>query len=194
MQSRPRCAAAQSRHSDARARGESSHATKYSSDYHATEMSEKAVKSLQEQWFCVLATASPQAEPWVSPLFYNFDARYHIVWESAKDAHHSRLIADNPAIAIVVANFAKREADEAVYLVCKAREVPPEGLSEALDTFVNGAHKRTPEVERRVEMYLGDSPQRLYEAQTESAYLLVVTTDPDGRRLDRRQKISLAGA
>ena len=156
-------------------------------------MSEKAVRILQEQWFCVLGTASLQGEPWVSPVFFNIDEGFRIVWESAADALHSKLIAENPAVAIVVANYAKQDADEAVYLVCKAHEVPPARLSEALDIFINGAHKRTPEVVRRVEMYLGDSPQRLYEAHIESAFLLAVTIDADGRRLDRRQEISLAG-
>jgi len=90
-----------------------------------------------------------------------------------------------------VANYARREADEAVYLSCTAREVPPEGLSEALDVYLNGVHPRKTKVERRVEMYLGEEPLRLYEARPMSAYLLVVTYDDEGNRIDRRQEISI---
>ena len=80
-----------------------------------------------------------------------------------------------------------------MYLTCRAREVPPEGLSEALDVFLNGVHPRQTKVERKLEMYLGERPLRLYEARPESAYLLVVTYDDEGHRIDRRQEIDLAG-
>ena len=154
-------------------------------------MDEKAARILKEQWFCVLGTASTEAEPWVTPVFFNYDQSYRFVWESNREAHHSKLIAANPSIAIVVANFASHDADEAVYLTCKAREVPPDGLTEALDVYLNGGHPRQTKVERKVEMYLEEQPLRLYEARPESAYLLVVTFDEEGHRIDRRQQISL---
>jgi nitroimidazol reductase NimA-like FMN-containing flavoprotein (pyridoxamine 5'-phosphate oxidase superfamily) len=157
-------------------------------------MNETAVRILKEQWFCVIGTASTAAEPWVTPVFFNHDPSYRFVWESSRHSHHSQLIAANPAIAIVVANFARQEADEAVYLNCTAREVPPEGLAEALEVFLNGVHPRKTKVERNVEMYVEDQQLRLYEARPESAYLLVATYDEEGRRVDRRQAIDLIGA
>lgn len=158
---------------------------------HNEVMDEKAARILREQWFCVLGTASTDGVPWVSPIFYNFDSNYRIVWESNREAQHSKLIAANPNVAISVANFNTRDADEAVYLVCRAREVPAEGLEVALDVYLHGAHDREQIRQRTVSLYLEDQPLRLYEAFPERAWLLVVTYDPDGRRIDHRQEIKL---
>ena len=157
-------------------------------------MDERAARILREQWFCVIGTASAVAEPWVTPVFFNHDPSYRFVWESSRHARHSQLIAANPLVAIVVANYARQEADEAVYLTCMAQEVPPEGIAEALDVFLNGVHPRQTRVERRPEMYLENQPLRLYEARPDSAYLLVVTHDDEGHRIDRRVEIDIAGA
>ncbi|MGE0059443.1 MAG: pyridoxamine 5'-phosphate oxidase family protein [Dehalococcoidia bacterium] len=154
-------------------------------------MDEKAARIMREQWFCVIATASAEGVPWVTPVFYNFDPAYRLIWESSREAQHSKLIAANPNVAIVVANFETRNADEAVYLVCRAREVPPDGLDEALDVFLHGAHERKETVPRTSALYLDDQPLRLYEAVPEKAYLLVVSHDPDGRRIDHRQETQL---
>jgi hypothetical protein len=154
-------------------------------------MNEKAARILKEQWFCVLGTASTTGVPWVSPIFYNFDPQYRIVWESNRFAHHSELIAANSDVAIVVANFARHEADEAVYLLAKAREVPPEELEEALYLYLHGAHERTPSVPRTLDLYAADRPLRLYEAVVERAYLLTVGYDAEGHRIDQREEIDL---
>jgi nitroimidazol reductase NimA-like FMN-containing flavoprotein (pyridoxamine 5'-phosphate oxidase superfamily) len=155
-------------------------------------MDEEAARIIREQWFCVLATASSDGVPWASPLFFNVDERYRFVWESSRDAHHSQLIAENPNVALVIANFGSKNADEAVYLACTAREVPPEGLDDALDVFLNGAHKRSDTAPRSVELYLQDQPLRLYEAVPEKAFLLGVSHDAQGRRIDKRREIPLA--
>ncbi len=158
---------------------------------HNEAMDEKAARIMQEQWFCVLSTASTDGMPWVSPVFYNFDHHYRLIWESSREAQHSKLIAANPNVAIVIANFAARNADEAVYLVCRAREVPPEGLDDALDVFRHGAHERKETAPRTPALYVDEEPLRLYEAVPEKAYLLVVSHDSHGRRIDHRQEIQL---
>jgi uncharacterized protein YhbP (UPF0306 family) len=156
-------------------------------------MDEKAERILKEQWFCVLSTASPDGMPWATPVFYNYELSpsMRMVWESSRHAQHSQLIAANPNIALVVANFARREADEAVYFRCTAREVPPDELNEALHLYINGGHPRTPSVPRTPDLYLEDQPLRLYEARPTEAYVLTITFDEDGRRIDRRIEIDL---
>jgi hypothetical protein len=139
----------------------------------------------------VLATASTDALPWATPIFYNYALNYsRIVWESSRFARHSELIAGNENISIAIANFNRREADEAVYLTAKAREVPPEGLADALEVFLHGGHDRENVRQRTVELYHEDQPLRLYEAIIENAWLLRVTHDPDGRRIDERVAIA----
>jgi hypothetical protein len=150
-------------------------------------MDETAARILREQWFAVLATASTGGLPWATPVFYNYDLDYQrIVWESSRFAHHSELIAANENVSIAIANFNRREADEAVYLTAKAREVEPGGLAGALEVFLHGGHDRENVRKRTVELYFEDQPLRLYEAFIENAWLLRVTHDPDGRRIDER--------
>lgn len=154
-------------------------------------MDEKAARILEEQRFCVLATASNDGLPWATPLFYNFDAAYRLVWESSREAHHSQLIGLNPRVSIVVANFVSKEADEAVYFISRAREVAAEGVEEALSVFLHGAHARKQTMSRHPGLYLDNQPLRLYEAIPERAYLLTVSHDTEGRRIDSRREIDL---
>lgn len=103
---------------------------------------ERAFGLLREISICVLATSTLGGKPWASPVFYNFDGSGRLVWESAKDAWHSRLIRENPRIGIVVANTDPDASDDAVYLECLASEVPSDRLEDALEVFVNGPHRQ----------------------------------------------------
>jgi hypothetical protein len=154
----------------------------------------KALRILREQRFCVLATATPDGQPWPSPVFFNYDTTYRLVWETGRDAWHSQLIRQNPRVGIVVADLSGETSDEAVFLDCEAEEVPPEGLAAALDTFLHGPHKPTAATEHKVENYLDDEPLRLFLAIPLRAYVMVVTHDEQGRRIDSREPIDLPGA
>jgi uncharacterized protein YhbP (UPF0306 family) len=49
-----------------------------------------------------VATASTDAKPWVSPVFYTPDKAFNLYWVSDKEAIHSRNIRSNPRVAIVI--------------------------------------------------------------------------------------------
>jgi len=150
-----------------------------------------ARQMIRDRRFCVLSTSTPDGRPWVTPLFYNYDSSYRIVFESAREARHSRLIAENPHVAIVIARLVAQEPLQGVYLECEAREVPPQHLEEALEVFKHGPHAKKASQSRRVDDYLGDRPLRLYEAVYERAYVLVTVRTADGYEVDRRIEISL---
>jgi hypothetical protein len=82
-------------------------------------------------------------------------------------------------------------ADEAVYLECRALAVPDELLDGMLDVFVNGPHGNQEGPPRRVEDYLGGASLALYQAMPERAYVMDVTHDERGHRIDRRREIDL---
>ena len=149
--------------------------------------SKQAKKLLREVRYCVLATTMSSGQPWVTPLFYNYDESYSLVWESAHSAMHSQLLVKNPRVAIVVAQFDQKKA---VYLDCTAQEVKPERLDKALTVFMHGPHTDRPR-ERKVADYLGDKPLRLYEAVPLAAYALVEVQTEDGYTIDRRVEINL---
>jgi nitroimidazol reductase NimA-like FMN-containing flavoprotein (pyridoxamine 5'-phosphate oxidase superfamily) len=150
-----------------------------------------ARRLLREQHYCTIATASPDGAPWVSPVFFNYDDAYRLVWESARDAQHSRLIEVNPRVAVVVAGDASA-ADEAVYLECRARAVPADGLARALDVFLHGPHQKQESPSRRVEDYGPTARLALYEAVPERVYVLEVGHEEHGYRVDRRREIRIA--
>jgi hypothetical protein len=146
---------------------------------------------LQRQPFCVLGSASNDGEPWVTPVFYNYDASLRLIWESSREAVHSRHIAENPRVAAVVTQLDVEDADEAAYFDCLAVQVPPDRLAEALTAYLDGPHQRQHGIQHRVEDYLGDKPLRLYEAVPYRAYLLDVTYTEDKHRIDSRHEVDL---
>jgi nitroimidazol reductase NimA-like FMN-containing flavoprotein (pyridoxamine 5'-phosphate oxidase superfamily) len=146
---------------------------------------------IRRNHFCVIATASQAGRPWISPVFFNYDAGYRLIWESARDALHSRLIAENPRAAIVISDLDAAALTSALYLDCRASEVPPESLAEALAIFLDGPHEKSEPVQRSVADYLGDKPLRLYQAIPERVYGIVQTETPEGYRIDQRMELTL---
>jgi nitroimidazol reductase NimA-like FMN-containing flavoprotein (pyridoxamine 5'-phosphate oxidase superfamily) len=149
--------------------------------------SKQAKDLLREVRYCVLASVTSSGQPWVTPLFYNYDESYNLIWESAREAMHSQLLVQDARVAIVVAQFDEKKA---VYLDCTAREVEPERLDYALNVFMHGPHKNR-SMERRVADYLGDKPLRLYEAVPLAAYAVVEVQTEDGYMIDQRVAIKL---
>ena len=139
--------------------------------------------------FCTLACSSLDGQPWVAPLFFNYDSSFGIVWESSRHARHSRSIEQNPRVAIVVADFSADGPSRGIYLECIAREVSEEDLEKALALFVGGPHKKN--LQRTKADYAGAKPLRLYEARPQIAYALTQVETADGYTLDERVEIQL---
>lgn len=152
---------------------------------------EQARQLMHNVRFCLLSTVTPEGLPWGSPLFYNYDASYRIVFESAKDARHSRNIATNPRVSIVIARLLARTPIVGVYLECHAREVPVEALDDALAVFKRGPHGKQESQGRQVSDYLDGRPLRLYEAVPERSYVLEQVQTHEGYTIDRRVEIAL---
>jgi hypothetical protein len=141
--------------------------------------------------FCVIATASLAGEPWLSPVFFNYDADYTIVWESAHASLHSHYLHDNPRIAIFIKDTSTKAPALDVYIEATAREVPPQRLAEALHTWSNGPHGHSDRAERTVADYAPDKPLRLYEARLDHVYALDETV-VDDYRVDVRVEVDVA--
>ena len=152
-----------------------------------TNTGSEADEILRKQRFCILATSSSDGRPWVTPLFYNHDNSYLLYWESARDARHTLLIAENPNVAIVVSDMA---GVRGVYFEAVAGEVSPENLDHALETFLHGEHPRDRE-ERTAADYAPGRPLGLYCARPVAAYLMTGATDVDGYLIDERVPFDL---
>jgi nitroimidazol reductase NimA-like FMN-containing flavoprotein (pyridoxamine 5'-phosphate oxidase superfamily) len=146
---------------------------------------------LRRNPFCVIATASPAGEPWLSPVFFNYSPDLTFVWESARDALHSQNIAANPRIGIFVKDTASPGPARDVYIEATAREVPQALLARALYTWQVGPHGHSDRSQREVTDYAPGKPLRLYEARIDHVYVHDETL-VDDYRVDVRSEVDLA--
>jgi len=150
----------------------------------------KVLEVLRRNSFCVIATAAPTGEPWLSPVFFNYDSGLTFVWESAREARHSQNISLNARIAIFIKDASTAAPADDVYIEATAVTVPPERVASALQTWWSGPHGHSDRARRKVSDYGPDKPLRLYEAHLEHVYVLS-ETEVDGYRVDARVEIDL---
>ena len=150
-----------------------------------------AIDLIARNRYCVLAAASTDGQPWAAPLFYNCDAAYRLIWESSRDAFHSKLIEANPRVSIVIADLDHDEAGEALYFDCLAQEVPSEELEEAIKAFKAGPHTKPECAGRCRDDYGRGKPLALYEAVPEAVFARTTRTTPDGYQIDERVRLDL---
>lgn len=71
-----------------------------------------------------IATADKTGEPWISPVVFGYDKNYNLYWFSDKDSKHSKLIAQNPRVAVVIFDSKAPEGTgDGVYIVGKAKQL-----------------------------------------------------------------------
>ena len=148
-----------------------------------------AAMLIQQCRFCVIATASRAAQPWLSPVFFNYDDDLSIYFESAADALHSQLIAVNPKVAVVITDFETDPAPRAVYLEGKAFAVDLSETDHALQVLEHGPHHRERK-SRQASDYGVGSPLRLYRAVPHRLFGLRAV-DVDGYSIEQRVDLSI---
>jgi nitroimidazol reductase NimA-like FMN-containing flavoprotein (pyridoxamine 5'-phosphate oxidase superfamily) len=139
--------------------------------------------------YCVIATATPAGEPWVTPLFFNYDPSLRLYFESEPASRHARLLADNARVAVVISELGASDSIEGVYFEGSAREIVADGLEYALSVLQDGPHQRTRE-RRTPADYRNDKPLRLYEVVPHAGYGLTHLT-LDGNAVERRIDLNL---
>ena len=110
-----------------------------------------------------------------------------LYWESARDTRHTRLIAENPNVAIAVSDM---DGVRGVYFEAVAGEVLAGELDEALDRFLKGPHERDRE-QRTAADFAPHRPLGLFCARPVSAYLMTGARKVDGYLIDERVPIAL---
>ena len=134
-----------------------------------------------------LATVSAESVPWNSPVFVAFDGRA-FYWISYVDAVHSRNIAANDAVFLVI--FDSTAADhtgQCVYVRATARALTDE---RAIGTALESLARRKREAPRRTADFMAPSDRRVYEAVPTMVWTNVVHEQAD-RVFDERVTIAL---
>lgn len=85
---------------------------------------ETAKKLIDDNLYMTISVSSKQGDPWIANLFYAVDSEYNFYWYSSADSLHSRLIQENPIIAISIFNsMAIGDDVDAVYVKAKVFEI-----------------------------------------------------------------------
>lgn len=137
---------------------------------------EKARQIILENDYMTIGTADLDGTPWVSPVYFVFDQELNLIWVSNKDSRHSRLIKENPRVAIVIFDSKVQEgAGDAVYIEATAHEMSDEKEIEA-GMKVRAMRESAEEFKvKNVSDVQGDNSWRMYQATPSKVYKLAET-------------------
>jgi len=141
--------------------------------------------------YLTLGTVEPDGPPRLTPVYYNHHEYREFYWVSSPRAQHSRNLANQPAVTVVIYNSTVDPGwTRAVYLDATAREVPGPELAAACDrafrTVGSGARAFTPEE------LSGEAPVRLYRAEPTTYAVHIRGGDPThGTGTDARVAVTM---
>lgn len=153
-------------------------------------------KILEENKQMVLATVTPEGEPWITPLFFSYTEYCTLYWTSAKDAKHSRNLAQNAKAAVTIHNREIHDTPnwDCVFFTGNVYEVTAQEFPQALNSYYNRGHlalKEDKEHQLYSKDFLDGSPRRLYKFVPEHAYILNPPITVDGHIFNNRVGVDL---
>ena len=149
---------------------------------------QRAAELVAANKYLTLATADTDGRPWASPVYFTPDGHTRFYWASSPDARHSRNIAVNPAVSLVIFDStAGFGAAEAVYLTARADLVPDAELAECAPLFASRYQELR---EYTADELRAPADLRLYRATVTEAWTLVRGGDPESLTgIDARLRI-----
>ena len=137
--------------------------------------------------YVTLATVSPDGQPWNSPVVGRFDDALNLYWVSSRAAQHSRNIAEEPRIFVVVYDSQAPEGTgEGLYLQMRARALDTTSAIKAAKQIYDTSFFTHP-MEDHVQ-FLGECPQRIYKALPEKLWRNIDDSD-EGHFVDTRREL-----
>jgi len=151
---------------------------------------EIAKKVIAENIYIVIATATSDGKPWISPVFFAYDDKYNLFWVSDKNANHSKLIRANPRVAIVIFDSTAPQGDgDGVYFEAKAHELEDDReIERAIEVLGKRVTKEIFRVKNKGEVK-GSSAWRIYKAIPLKVSKLTDGEIIDGQYVDKRTDI-----
>ncbi len=132
-------------------------------------MNDKAKEIIEKVIYITLATVDKSGQPWNTPLFSAYDKDYNFYWGSSRISQHSKNIASNNKVFIVVYDSTiPAGRGEGVYIKAEASE-----LNDPTET--RKAHKylqdRRPEPYWELKHFLNRTSISLYKAVPEKIWM-----------------------
>lgn len=157
------------------------------------EILNRTKQIIGENFYMTIATASAAAEPWISPVYFNFDKEYSLYWISEGSSRHSQYIKENAGKAAIVIfdSRAPNFTGDGVYFETTVKELnKEEEIKEAINVYYKGRHSKTTLDKLEATDYSEPSPWRLYKAIPHKIYKLSDTGEiVNGYYVDRKVEI-----
>lgn len=152
-----------------------------------------AQKIIADNKYAVLATASLKGAPWISPVFFAYDSEYNIYWISNKDSLHSKLLRENPQVAIVIFDSQAPEGEgDGVYIKATVTELSEKPDVELGMKIFNGRSAKDEFRVNDASKVVGDGVWRIYKAVPQEVSKLTDGESIRGQYVDRRTRVSLS--
>ena len=152
--------------------------------------SERAKEIIQNIRYITIATADKSGMPWNSPVYSAFDENYNFYWASDQNGQHSKNIAENENVFLVIYDSTVPEGTgEGVYLKAKAHALTDEKEIQNGLAILSKRVGKNPNKHEASE-FLGDYPRRVYKAVPEKIWM---NDDGDikGNYIDIRVELEL---
>lgn len=152
---------------------------------------EKAKRIIEENLYITIATATKDGTPWISPVFFAYDKIYNLFWVSNKNALHSKLIRENPHVAIVIFDSSIPEGEgDGVYFGANAHELENEAeIKHAMEVLDKRVTKDEFKI-KGIEQVTAEGVWRIYTAIPEKVWV----SDSEfisGQHVDKRVEVRL---
>lgn len=126
------------------------------------DLSKRAKEIIDEREYITIATTSEDGQPWNTPVYSAFGEDYTFYWGSDKEAQHSKNIATNSKVFLVIYDSTVTAGEgEGVYVLATATQITN---SNEMDRAHKHIQDRRPNWYWRRHEFDGDTPLALYKA------------------------------
>ncbi|HVI21225.1 MAG TPA: pyridoxamine 5'-phosphate oxidase family protein [Bacillus sp. (in: firmicutes)] len=155
------------------------------------QLSKRAKEIIEKILYITIATASKDGTPWNSPAYSAFDQDYNFYWASDQNGQHSKNIAENDNVFIVIYDSTVPEGTgKGVYIQAKAYKLEdPKDIEYGLK-YLEGRVNRKKDPKTRIAEFQGENPRRVYKAIPEKVWMNG-DGDINGKYIDIRMEVEL---
>lgn len=152
------------------------------------DLSERAKEIIQDREYITIATVGEDGQPWNSPVYSAFDESYTFYWGSDVEAQHSRNIATNNKVFLVIYDSTVPAGEgEGVYVKAVAEKIVDEDEKDKAHKIIQD---RRPNWYWHREQFDESTPLALYKA-TPVQIWMNGEGSKDGHYIDIREKVAL---
>lgn len=145
--------------------------------------------------YVVLGTTGRDSVPWISPVFYAARDYTEFYWVSAPETDHSRNLADQPLVSLVVFDSSVPPGTgQAVYMSATAEQLEGADVEHGLEVYPGPAERGGRQMS--ADILQAPGPYRMYRATVSRHWILCERESgqpclPHGKMFDHRTSVTL---